>query len=186
MAARLLLSGEARDWQGARRKILAKHGPVDLVDQPDAADIDAALSDRMRLFSTPKLQLALTRKRRAALEAMRVLHAFEPRLSGPVLGGTAVEASPVELHVFADRSEDVSVFLEDRGIPHQLRDISLVLRDGRRQRFPAILFEAGEDEFELIVFPSVDVQRPAPFEPGASRPMLRADRGALSKLLAVA
>ncbi len=186
MAARLLLNGEARDWQGARRKVLAKHGPVDLPDQPDAADIDAAMSNRLRLFSSLRVQQVLERKRRAALEAMRVLHDFEPRLSGPVLGGTAVEASPIELHVFADRCEDVSVFLDDRRIPHELRDIALTLRDGRKQRFPAFLFQAGEDSFEVIVFASVDLKRPAPFEPGAARPMARADRGAVSRLLEVA
>jgi hypothetical protein len=183
-AARIFLAGEAVDWQRARAKAL-KHAELSHpLDQPDAQEIDHAIHERMRIFASPGQRQALRRKRQAAMHAMRLLTAFEPRLSGPVLGGTAVDASPVELHLFADRAEDVSMFLSDQGIAHRSSELTLRLRDGRKQKFPAFLFEAGEDAFELIVFPSVELKRPAPLEPGASRPMLRADSEALRKLIA--
>lgn len=182
-AARLLLAGEVRDWQGARRKALQAFPSVLLEDQPDAADIEQALAVRQRLFHGGQQANVLRRKREAALYAMRLLKEFEPRLSGPVYAGSAVAASPVELHLFADRGEDVSMFLTDRGIPHDLQDITLVQRDGRRLRFPVCVFEAGDDGFELIVFPIDELRRPAPLEPGEQRPMARADLRAVEKLL---
>lgn len=182
-AARLLLAGEAPDWQGARRKALQAFPDVLKEDQPDAIEIEQALAVRRRLFRDARHPLTLRRKREAALQAMRLLREFEPRLSGPVFSGTAVQTSAVELHLFADRGEDVSMFLTDRGIPHDLRDLPLTLRDGRRQRYPVCLFEAGEDAFELIIFPLDDLRRPAPMEPGEHRPMARGDQRAVERLL---
>jgi hypothetical protein len=182
-AARLLLAGEARDVASAKRKALQHWPQIRPEYHPDAADIEQAMATRKRLFVQPQLLASLERKRRAALHAMQMLQRFEPRLSGPVLSGTAVDASPVELHLFADCSEDVSMFLSDQRIAHDLRDLPLQLRDGRRLRLPVYLFEAGVDAFELIVFPFEESRRPAPLEPGENRPMARADLKALQRLL---
>lgn len=182
-AARLLLAGEARDVSSARLKALKQWPQLDREHHPDHADIEQALAQRRRLFQSPGSRNVLGRKRRAALEAMRALQDYTPRLSGPVLDGTAVDSSPVELHLFADRGEDVSMTLTDQGIPHDLRDLALLTRDGRRLRVPVYLFEAGEDAFELLVFPYEEQRRPAPLDPAAGRPMARADLAAVQRLL---
>lgn len=182
-AARLLLSGEAPDIPSARLKALRNWPQTRPEHYPDSADIEQAMATRQRLFVQPALAASLRRKRESALQAMQLLADFEPRLSGSVLSGTAVEASPVELHLFADCGEDVSMFLSDRGIAHDLRDLHLQLRDGRRQRLPVYLFMAGSDPFELLVFPYEQIRRPAPLEPAGSRPMARADLKAVRKLL---
>jgi hypothetical protein len=182
-AARLLLAGEARDLASAKRKALRHWPELRPEYHPDASDIEQAMAARKRLFVQPVHMASLERKRRAALHAMQLLESFEPRLSGPVYSGTALDASPVELHLFADCSEDVSMFLSDQRIPHDLRDLQLQLRDGRRLRVPVYLFEAGEDAFELIVFPFDEMRRPAPLEPGEARPMIRADVKAVRRLL---
>jgi hypothetical protein len=182
-AARLLLGGEASDLPNARRKALQQFPGLAAEYHPDANDIEQALATRRRLFQQPVQQQSLERKRNAAVHAMRLLRNYEPRLSGPVLSGTAVDTSAVELHLFADRSEDVSMFLSDQGIPHDLRDLPLQLRDGRRVRLPVYLFEAGGDAFELIVFAYEELRRPAPLEPGERRPMARADLKTVLRLL---
>ena len=48
-------------------------------------------------------------QRRAALRAMHWLSQFEPRLVGPVLSGTATAHADIQLHLFADRPEYVTL-----------------------------------------------------------------------------
>ena len=73
-------------------------------------------------------------QRRAALPAMRYLREFEPRLVGPVLSGTATEHSEVQLHLFADRAESVTLKLLDEGIPHEVTERRVKLNAERMPR----------------------------------------------------
>ena len=57
-------------------------------------------------------------QRRIALDTMRLLDEFQPRLVGSVLTGTATDYSDINLHLFADRSESVAIRLIEIGVPH--------------------------------------------------------------------
>ena len=119
-AARSIAEEGVRDYQLAKRKAAARLGVRDLHGNlPSNSEIEAALEERQRLFGGSAHGASLAMLRRAALEAMRLFEAFEPRLVGPVLAGTATAHDAVQLHLFCDTPERVSIMLLELGIPHE-------------------------------------------------------------------
>ena len=85
------------------------------------------------------------KQRRAALSAMRYLSEFEPRLVGPVLSGTATEHTEVQLHLFAERAESVTLKLLDEGIPHEVTEKRVKLNPERVRAFPGVRAAAAKE-----------------------------------------
>jgi hypothetical protein len=121
----------------------------------------------------------LRQQREAALQAMRMLAQFQPRLTGPVLSGNAHEQADIHLHLFTDTHEEVAWFLMDRGIPYQLKD-RVYHSIGRS--YPSYRFFAGDDRIVLIVFQLLEL-RHAPPSPVDGKPTRRADLAAVENLL---
>src|SRR5690606_24817162 len=101
----------------AKRKAAERLGATDLAVLPRNVEIEEALAEHHRLFGAHTHEITLRASRRAAEQAMQLLAPFEPRLVGGVLSGTASAHSEVNLHIFADNAESVSLALMDRGIP---------------------------------------------------------------------
>ena len=186
-----MLAEEAARWIGdhgiedyglAKRKAAERLGVTDAAVLPRNVEIEAALRERQRLFGGSAHGESLKEQRRAALDAMRLLDEFEPRLVGPVLSGTATAHSEISLHVFADRSEAVAIRLMEIGIPHQVHERRVKMDADRSVSFPALRFQAGERTIDATVFP-VDGIRQAPYSPVDGRPMRRADAREVSALL---
>jgi hypothetical protein len=91
--------------------------------------------------------------RETALRAMEFLAHFNPRLVGAVLRGTADEHTEVTLHIFADTSEEIGLFLMERGIPHQHGEKRITLTNGDTELYPVYRFIAGEVPMTLVAFP---------------------------------
>ena len=87
---------------------------------PKNTEIEAALAAHHRLFEAHTHSSTLSSLRRTALQAMRLLQRFEPRLVGPVLSGTASAHSEVNLHLFAEGAEPVALHLMEKGVPHRM------------------------------------------------------------------
>lgn len=181
-AARIILDEGLDDFRAAKRKAAERLGLPAGRNLPGNSEIEAALMERQRLFATPRERSRLERLRQSALQAMRLLRAFEPRLVGSVLRGTAHAHSDVNIHVFTDSVEDVVFCLMEAGIPHRNVERRLRTWDGA-QTYPAIRFVAGDVEVEVVVFP-YDGLRQAPPSPVDGRPMERAGLGKLESLLA--
>src|SRR5437667_3025792 len=127
-AARLMAEHGIRDFLLAKRKAAERLGVIDGVALlPKNSEIESALAEYQRLFRGASHLEALEAQRRAALAAMRYLREFAPRLVGPVLSGTATEYTEVQLHLFAERVESVTLKLLDGGIPHELTEKRLKL-----------------------------------------------------------
>ncbi|MGQ0658662.1 MAG: hypothetical protein ACT4NU_11320 [Chromatiales bacterium] len=179
MAARLLVEDGELTFSAARRKAQERLGHARSRDLPDYADIEAALMDHLRLFGGEAHVRRLSALRRQALDAMRLLSPFEPHLVGPVLSGTAGKHTRVSLHVFAATVEEVTLFLEEHGIPFRLSK--------RRYRHsedahPLLSFVAGDTAVELVIFPPAERHRSPPSEIDG-RPMPRADLADVQALL---
>jgi hypothetical protein len=137
------------------------------------------------LFSGGRHEAELADLRRAALEAMRLVARFEPRLVGPVLTGTASAHSEINLHVFSDTPEAVSIELQDRGVPHEALERRLKFERDRVVTYPAFRFVAGRQPVDAVVFP-LDGIRQAPSSPVDGKPMRRATVAEVEALLAQA
>jgi len=172
-----------RDFLVAKRKAAERLGVIDGVALlPKNSEIESALAEYQRLFRGASHLEALEAQRRAALAAMRYLREFAPRLVGPVLSGTATEYTEVQLHLFAERVESVTLKLLDGGIPHALTEKRLKLNAELVRPFPGVRFEVDDQPIEATVFPT-DGIRQAPMSPVDGRPMRRADAGEVEALL---
>ena len=182
-AARLMAEHGIRDFLIAKRKAAERLGVVDgAALLPKNSEIESALAEYQRLFGGQSYLTALHAQRRAALSAMRYLREFEPRLVGAVLSGTATRHSEVQLHLFADRAEAVTLKLLDQGIRHEVTEKRVRFNAERVRAFPGVRFEMDEQSIEATVFPT-DGIRQAPVSPVDGRPMRRASAFEVEALL---
>lgn len=182
-AARLMAEGGIRDFRMAKRKAAQRLGIFDDASLPRNREIEDALRAYQRLFRGDRQQADLRHRREAALRALVFFAAFQPRLVGPVLDGTADAHSPVVLHLHSDEPEAIPRWLDDQGIPAQARTRRLRLDREREAEVPAWLFGAEGLGFEALVLP-LDGLRQAPLSAIDDRPMRRASEAQLRMLLA--
>jgi hypothetical protein len=182
-AARIMAEHGIQDFGTAKRKAAARLGVTDEGALPRNSEIEAALAQYQRLFAADSHGASLQSQRRAALQAMRSLINFSPRLVGPVLSGTATRHADVHLHLFADPPEAVALDLLNHGVGHEVGERRLRLDAERVRSFPSVRFEVDAHMIDATVFP-VDGIRQAPVSPVDGRPMRRADAAELESLLA--
>jgi hypothetical protein len=177
-AARIMSEQGIDDFLLAKRKAAERFGVGDASVLPKNTEIEAALAEYHRLFGADDHQTALSRLRRAALQAMQLLKKFEPRLVGPVLTGTASTHSEINLHLFSDQPESVAMHLMERGIPHEIVERRVRYEPTRIVAYPAFRFVAGKQSIDAVVFP-IDGIRQSPASPVDGKPMRR---GALAEV----
>jgi len=153
-AARLIADGQASSYAGARRKLTQRlHlGRADAL--PTDLDIETALREHQRLFQSHSQPMALTLLRRAALDAMRAMAQFQPRLFGPVLDGTADQYSSVDMQLHCDEPEAVLRFLEEHGISARARAQRVWRALDQVIECPRFDFTQDEIAFRLTILPT--------------------------------
>jgi hypothetical protein len=182
-AARIMAEHGVQDFLIAKRKAAERLGVDDgSAMLPKNREIEVALAEYQRLFGGESHAESLSAQRRAALTAMRSLSEFEPRLVGAVLSGTATEHAAVQLHLFADRAESVTLKLLDAGIAHEVTERRVKLDAERVRPFPGVRFSVDDQSIEVTVFPA-DGIRQAPASPVDGRPMRRANAFEVAALL---
>ena len=182
-AARLIAEDGIRDFHHAKRKAAARLGIHDEASLPRNHEIEDALREYQRLFLGDAHAGQLHVRREAALQALEFFAAFDARLVGPVLEGTAGAHAPVTLHLYCDDADAIPRFLEEAGIPAESRSRRVRLDRARDGDFPVWLFSAGDAAIDLTVLP-VDALRQAPLSPVDEKPMQRASASQLRQLLA--
>jgi hypothetical protein len=183
-AARIMVEHGIDDYLFAKRKAADRLGVGEHAAMPKNSEVEAALIEYQRLFAADSHADILAAQRRAALWAMALLEEFDPRLVGPVLTGTSTPHQGIDLHLFSDSAEAVSIKLLERGIPYRVAERRVRMNQERVLQVPALSFESLEHEIEATVFP-VDGIRQAPLSPTDGRPMHRAAREELEELLEV-
>ena len=172
-AARLMSEEGIRDFYAAKRKAAQHLGAPDTRNMPRNQEVEAALQEYQRLFRGDRQNDHLRALRESAVQAMRFLAGFRPRLVGSVLSGTAGQHADINLHLFADTPEEVSLFLMENSIPFRPAQKRLRISRETWQEYPAYEFVAGDHAVELVVFPR-EGRREAPRSPVDGRPMQRA------------
>jgi len=181
-AARLIAEGGVRDYRQAKLKAASRLAIHDDASLPRNREIEHALREYQRLFQGDIQTHDLRLRRQAALRAMQFLADFDPRLTGPVLEGTADGNTPVTLHLYTDDPKAVARFLEDHGIPAVARSRRLRLDRVRSEDFDVWVFSAEGLTFDLTVLPT-NALRQAPLSNIDERPMQRASAAQLHRLL---
>jgi len=181
-AARIMGEQGVDDFLQAKRKAAERLGVTDASILPRNTEIEAALFARRRLFSAERHAAEIATLRRSALEAMRLMADFDPRLVGPVLAGTASAHSEINLHLFSESPEAVSLRLEERGVPHEVLERRIRFERDRLVAYPALRFVAGRQPVDAVVFP-LDGIRQSPCSPVDGKPMRRASTAEVESLL---
>ncbi|KZC37372.1 UNVERIFIED_ORG: hypothetical protein RHOFW104R5_24175, partial [Rhodanobacter sp. FW104-R5] len=171
-----------RDFHHAKLKAAERLGILDAQALPRNLEIEQALREHQRLFLADSQPQLLRQRREAAVEAMRFLAPFEPRLVGAVLDGTADAHSAVCLHVYSDDPEAVVLYLRERGVPIETQVRRLRYGRDEQPEYPVLLFAADELPFDLTVLPR-DALRRAPLDRADDRPMRRASLSQVEALL---
>lgn len=181
-AARLMREQGIRDFRTAKAKAAERLG-VDFrqTPLPRNSEIEAAMAEHQRLFAGEAGDDRLNTLREAALEAMTLFSAFQPRLVGDVLSGLVTEYTDVQLHVFAEASESFDLFLQEQGIPFDLVERRFRYSRGAYHYYPVFRFTAGGVGFEAVLFPAGCIRR-APDSLVDGAPMPRAKRSEVARL----
>lgn len=181
-AARIMAEEGVRDFQSAKRKAASRLGVDDAHDLPTNEEIERALQQHLQLFHGKALGHDVRRLRQLALDAMRFLADFEPRLVGAVLSGTVAPETEIQLHLRADTPDDVDLFLREHGIAFRMMERRVRFGGERQQLVPSYRFTADGVTVEAYVFRPQDM-REAPLSPIDGRPMQRANVKDVAALL---
>jgi hypothetical protein len=184
-AARLMFEHGVDDYGFAKRKAAERLGAGEYAVLPKNSEIDAALAEYQRLFAADTHADTLAEQRRVALDAMLLLADFEPRLVGPVLTGTATPHQEINLHVFSDTAEAVSIKLLDDHIQYRIAEHRVKMNADRVLQYPAVQFTVFDFPVDATVFPR-DGIRQAPLSPSDGRPMRRASASEVRALVEAA
>lgn len=182
-AARIMAEEGVRDYQTVKRKAAARLGHPETRDLPSNREIETALRQYLELFHGARRTQTLKSLRALALEAMRFLAAFDPRLAGAVLSGTVTPYSGIELHVAADSPEQIALLLHEHHIPCDQHERRLRFGGDRQLSVPTFSFRADDTVVEICVF-GHEAMREPPLSPVDGKPMQRAGRAEVERLLA--
>lgn len=185
VAARMLVEGTAESFAEAKRKAAESLGLMHARKLPENLAVHEALIEYQSLFGGAAHRERIIALRRAALAALHALAAFEPRLVGPVLYGTACEYSPVNLHLHCDEVEAVIRHFHDLGMTYGIGETRLNTRGKHYATFPGFELSERDADFDIVVLPHAFLAHP-PLSSLDGRPFRRATAANLEKLLASA
>jgi hypothetical protein len=184
-AARILTELRSDNITYACHKAAAKYGITKRQLLPTREEVENALREQQRLIRGEGQADTLHALRLSALEAMRALTKFKPRLVGAVLDGTADSNSKVKLHLLAETPEELLFTLSDLHIPWQEKQHRLLFSDGKKLTVPCFLFSADGVAFELLVLPARN-PRNHPLDPMDKQPIHGATLEQLQQLIETA
>ncbi|MDX2503945.1 MAG: hypothetical protein QNL62_05655 [Gammaproteobacteria bacterium] len=186
-SARLMSEEGIDNFQYARKKAAQRFGINDTHAYPDNKEILAQIKIHQSLYQSSTHEPLIRKLRSTALNAMKMLHDFSPRLTGSVLLGHASEHSGIDIQLMADSPEEIAVLLMEHDIPYQLIDWKLYFSKQKHkntlQIVPTFQFYAGEHLVNLILL-SEKQRKMVPISPENRQTMQRASVKQVEALLA--
>lgn len=181
-AARIICEDGLADYRLAKQKALARLGLREGSTQlPSNAEIQDAVIEYQRIFGGQAYAERLVKLRRTAVQAMRMLADYQPRLVGAVTTGATTDNHRVQLHCFADKPEQIDMMLADRGLRFEMHERRYRFADGDTEDIPVLSFEADDVGVDVAVFPEKGL-RDAPLSPNDGQPFRRLDMTAAEAL----
>jgi hypothetical protein len=182
-AARIIATEGQHNYHAAKKKAAERIGVSERLALPSNLEVKDALRSYQALYGGPAHRVAIENLRRAAARVMTELQAFQPRLVGSVLDGTANAHSRIALHVFPDSVESAVLFLADRNVAFDQEQRQIRWFDGQHRMVPVLVFEFDGADVELVLFEPINL-RQSPPSPIDGRPQHRATLAEVEYLLA--
>lgn len=153
-AARLMYDRQESEYYRAKLKAarVLCQGWAKPADLPSNSEIRDQVQMMARLFEGDQRTHNLQQMRIAALQMMRTLAAFRPRLIGSVFTGHIRQGSDIDLHVFSDSVEAVTHVLDHEGLIYEVER-----KEVRKGGEPCVFNHVHlrhEYPFELTIYPA--------------------------------
>ncbi|PKN12630.1 MAG: hypothetical protein CVU69_06225 [Deltaproteobacteria bacterium HGW-Deltaproteobacteria-4] len=185
-AARLMYEEGVREYRDAKRKAGRRYGAEKALSLgshlPANAEIHAELQRLIGLYDEKTLPQRLLHLRLLALRLMELLERFRPHLVGSVLSGAVTERSDIDLHLFAESSEEVEDYLELQDIPFD-EEVVTIRHGGEFVDYSHIYLDEEGVVVECTVYPLADLHR-IPKSSITGKAMERATTRQLRRLIA--
>lgn len=182
-AARIIATEGQSNYHAAKKKAAERIGASERLALPSNLEIKDALLSYQSLYGGPEHRDTIDNLRRVAVRVMRALQAFQPRLVGSVLDGTANGHSRIALHIFPDSVESAILFLADRNVPFDQEQRQIRWFNGQHRILPVLVFEFDGADVELVLFEPINL-RQSPPSPIDGKPQRRASLVEVEFLLA--
>lgn len=168
-AARLIYEEGINDYAHAKRKAIKSLGLATNAPLPTNHEIDHAIKMHHDMVVDENHPAWLHQLRVSALMTMRLFERFKPMLTGSVLDGIVGEHAVTEIHLFAESSKEVEIFMLNQQIPFEVQEKSYRFSDKPskdksdkiRRSIPVITLETEYGLQKLSIF-EVDGIRSAP------------------------
>ena len=161
-AARLMYEEGINEYRDAKRKAAKHFGPEKVLSLgshlPSNAEIHEELQRLIGIYEEKVLPERLLRMRILALRYMELLEPFSPHLVGSVLGGAVTERSDIDLHLFAESTEEVEEYLKEKGISFE-QEVVTIRRGGEFFEYPHIYIEDEGIIIECSIYPPEDIHK---------------------------
>ncbi|MBI3268078.1 MAG: HD domain-containing protein [Planctomycetes bacterium] len=164
-AARLMYERVESEYYTAKRKAAKRlcRDSVKPRDLPSNAEIREQVQLFARLHEGEQRTENLREMRLAALQLMRLLLPFKPRLIGSVMTGHVRKGSDIDIHVFTDAVSLVTDLLEREGFQFEVERKEVLKHDVQRvfthvhihDRFPFELTVYAEDKAHYVFKSSI-------------------------------
>lgn len=185
-AARLIYEEGVREYRDAKRKAGRRYGAEKALSLgshlPANAEIHAELQRLIGLYEEKVLPERLLHLRLLALRQMEFFAPFRPHLVGSVLSGAVTEQSDIDLHLFAESSEEVEDYLELHGVAFE-EEVVTIRRGSEFCDYPHLYLEEEGIVVECTVYPLADLHR-IPKSSMTGKAMERATIKQLHRLIA--
>lgn len=172
LAARLIAESGYVDWQQAKNKAATQLGLRANAPLPKNREVEEALAAYQRTFGGSTLSQKLTQLHQVAHEALDFFSPYSPLITGPMVDTSPTLHSRIEIHLFSDWCDNISVYLNDNHIPFQLQDKRYKTTQGNEEWLPAFSFLASDIEVLVTVFPENRRNQP-PCSPVTGLPAVR-------------
>jgi hypothetical protein len=164
-AARLMYDRTESEYFTAKRKAAKRlcRGTYKPGDLPSNAEIRELVQTFARMHEGDQRTKNLRAMRLAALQMMRLLRRFRPRLIGSVMTGHIRQGSDIDLHVFGDSAELIEAVLDAEGYQFDVQRKQIVKHQESRNfthihihdRFPFELTLYPEDKAHYVFKSSI-------------------------------
>lgn len=182
-AARILATEGQRNYMAAKRKAAERIGVNARLALPSNIEVEEALRAYQGFYGGERHSRHLQSLRETAVNVMRQLDPFCPRLVGPVLDGTADNHSRVSLHLFNDPPDAIALQLLERGVSFRQEQRKIRWHDGSHREIQLLVTDVSGTSVELALFSNIDL-RQAPPSPVDGKPQKRARLPEVEQLLA--
>ena len=180
--AKIILDEGVKDYRIAKKKALDRLNLENKSPLPSNVEIEQALIDHQKLFKSTETETQIQRLRRAAVDVMAFLKPYQPHLVGPVLKGIVSPHQEIHLHIYANTSEEVMLFLMEHDIPFEVAERRYKSSQNDYSYHPVITFTAEEINYDLTIFTHQRVHD-APRSPVDGKPMQRGNYKQVKRLL---